>query len=134
MAESFVDLYKTELIADRVWRTRSQLELATVEWVAGITTSGCTRRWATSRRSSSKRPTRPGPRSGGPPPLQAPTACHRCWPSSTPGLTTPGGVTHQSTDGHAFFAVIGAVALGSQARVREAGHGPAALGRGHAMK
>jgi putative transposase len=34
MAESFVDSYKTELIADRVWNTRSQLELATVEWVA----------------------------------------------------------------------------------------------------
>jgi putative transposase len=34
MAESFVDTFKTELIADRVWRTRSQLELAIVEWVA----------------------------------------------------------------------------------------------------
>jgi putative transposase len=34
MAESFVDSYKTELIADRVWKSRSQLELATVEWVA----------------------------------------------------------------------------------------------------
>ncbi len=34
MAESFVDSYKTELIADRVWRTRSQVELATVKWVA----------------------------------------------------------------------------------------------------
>jgi len=34
LAESFVDSYKTELIADRVWKTRSQLELATVEWVA----------------------------------------------------------------------------------------------------
>ena len=34
LAESFVDSLKTELIADRVWRTRSQLELATVEWVA----------------------------------------------------------------------------------------------------
>jgi putative transposase len=34
MAESFVDSYKTELIADRVWRTRAQLELATLEWVA----------------------------------------------------------------------------------------------------
>ena len=33
LAESFVDSYKTELIADRVWRTRAQLELATVEWV-----------------------------------------------------------------------------------------------------
>jgi putative transposase len=34
MAESFVDTFKTELIADRVWRTRMQLELAIVEWVA----------------------------------------------------------------------------------------------------
>jgi hypothetical protein len=33
MAESFVDAFKTELIADRVWRTRTQLELAIVEWV-----------------------------------------------------------------------------------------------------
>ena len=34
LAESFVDTFKTELIADRVWRSRSQLELAIVEWVA----------------------------------------------------------------------------------------------------
>jgi transposase InsO family protein len=34
MAESFVDTFKTELISDRVWRTRTQLELAIVEWVA----------------------------------------------------------------------------------------------------
>jgi putative transposase len=34
LAESFVDSFKTELIADRVWRTRTQLELAIVEWVA----------------------------------------------------------------------------------------------------
>ena len=33
LAESFVDSYKTELIADRVWRSRSQLELAVVEYV-----------------------------------------------------------------------------------------------------
>ena len=33
-AESFVDSFKTELIPDRVWRTRSQLELAVVEYVA----------------------------------------------------------------------------------------------------
>ena len=33
LAESFVDSYKTELIADRVWRSRSQLELATVEYL-----------------------------------------------------------------------------------------------------
>ncbi len=33
LAESFLDSFKTELIADRVWRTRSQLELAVVEYV-----------------------------------------------------------------------------------------------------
>jgi putative transposase len=33
LAESFVDSFKTELIADRVWQTHSQLELAIVEWV-----------------------------------------------------------------------------------------------------
>jgi putative transposase len=34
VAESFVDSFTTELIADRVWATRSQLELAVVEYVA----------------------------------------------------------------------------------------------------
>ena len=33
MAESFVDSFKTELIRDRVLKTRTQLELAVVEWV-----------------------------------------------------------------------------------------------------
>ena len=33
MAESFVDSFKTELIADRVWRTETQLELAIVSYV-----------------------------------------------------------------------------------------------------
>jgi putative transposase len=33
LAESFVDTLKTELIADRVWRTRSHLELAIVEYL-----------------------------------------------------------------------------------------------------
>ena len=33
LAESFLDSLKTELIADRVWRTRSQLELAVVEYI-----------------------------------------------------------------------------------------------------
>jgi putative transposase len=33
LAESFVDSFKTELIADRVWRTRTQLELAVVEYI-----------------------------------------------------------------------------------------------------
>ncbi len=34
LAESFVDSFKTELIRDRVWRTRAQLELAIVAYVA----------------------------------------------------------------------------------------------------
>ncbi|HSI80960.1 MAG TPA: integrase core domain-containing protein [Solirubrobacterales bacterium] len=34
MAESFVDSLKTELVRDRVFRTRSQLELAVIEWVS----------------------------------------------------------------------------------------------------
>jgi putative transposase len=33
LAESFVDSFKTELIKDRVWKTRSQLELAILEYV-----------------------------------------------------------------------------------------------------
>ncbi len=33
LAESFVDTLKTELITDRVWRSRAQLELAIVEWI-----------------------------------------------------------------------------------------------------
>jgi transposase InsO family protein len=38
MAESFVDTLKTELIADRVWKARSQLEFAIVEWVGWYNT------------------------------------------------------------------------------------------------
>ena len=34
MAESFVDTFKTELIADRSWRSRTQLELAIVKYIA----------------------------------------------------------------------------------------------------
>lgn len=33
LAESFVDSFKTELITDRSWRSRSQLELAVVEYL-----------------------------------------------------------------------------------------------------
>jgi putative transposase len=33
-AESFVDTFKTELVADRSWCTRSQLELAVLEYVS----------------------------------------------------------------------------------------------------
>jgi putative transposase len=34
LAESFVDSYKTELIADRVWCSRAEVELATVTYVS----------------------------------------------------------------------------------------------------
>ena len=34
MAESFVDSFKTELLADRVFQTRSQLELAMVTYIS----------------------------------------------------------------------------------------------------
>jgi putative transposase len=34
LAESFVDTFKTELIADRVWQTQSQLELAIVAYIS----------------------------------------------------------------------------------------------------
>ena len=34
LAESFLDSFKTELITERTWRTRSALELAVVEYVA----------------------------------------------------------------------------------------------------
>jgi transposase InsO family protein len=39
LAESFVDSFKTELIADRVWATRSQLELAVVEYLGWFNTA-----------------------------------------------------------------------------------------------
>jgi putative transposase len=38
LAESFVDSFKTELITDRVWRSRSQLELAVVEYLGWFNT------------------------------------------------------------------------------------------------
>jgi putative transposase len=34
LAESFVDSFKTELVAERTWRSVAQAELAIVEWVA----------------------------------------------------------------------------------------------------
>lgn len=36
MAESLVDTFKTELIKDRVWRSRPQIELSVVEWISGF--------------------------------------------------------------------------------------------------
>ena len=39
LAESFVDSFKTELITDRIWQTRSQLELAVVEYVGWFNNS-----------------------------------------------------------------------------------------------
>jgi putative transposase len=39
LAESFVDSFKTELIRDRVWKTRSQIELAVVEYIGWFNNS-----------------------------------------------------------------------------------------------
>ena len=39
MAESFVDSFQTELITDRVWRSRAQLELAIVEYIGWFNTA-----------------------------------------------------------------------------------------------
>jgi len=39
LAESFVDSFKTELITDRVWRSRSQLELAIVKYLGWFNSS-----------------------------------------------------------------------------------------------
>jgi transposase InsO family protein len=50
MAESFVDTFKTELLSDRVWRSRSQLELPSSNTSPGSTTSACTNPSATSHR------------------------------------------------------------------------------------
>ena len=52
MAESFVDTFKTELIADRVWRTRSSSSSRSSSTSAGSTTGACTRASVTSRRSN----------------------------------------------------------------------------------
>ena len=60
LAESFVDSFKTELIADRVWRTRTQLELAIVEYVGWFNAPACTNPWATDRPRSSRPSTSTG--------------------------------------------------------------------------
>jgi transposase InsO family protein len=39
LAESFIDSFKTELISDRVWRSRAQLELALVEYIGWFNTA-----------------------------------------------------------------------------------------------
>ena len=69
LAESFVDTFKTELIADRVWQTRAQLELAIVEWV-----------WLVQRRAPARGPRRRAPRRvracpRGPSATSAPDGC-----------------------------------------------------------
>jgi putative transposase len=38
LAESFVDSFKTELIADRIWKARGQLELATASYIGWFNT------------------------------------------------------------------------------------------------
>ena len=64
LSESFLDSYKTELIADRVWRTNAQLELETVTYVGWFNHAGCTPRSPTDRPSSTSASTRPASSSG----------------------------------------------------------------------
>jgi len=76
-AESLVDSFKTELVTDRIWRTRSQLELAVVEYIGWFnhvrlheslgdsrrpSTNGCTRPSSDYARRSDRVIPRPGPR------------------------------------------------------------------------
>jgi transposase InsO family protein len=49
LAESFVDSFKTELVSDRVWRSRAQLELAIVEYVGSYLSQDAKNHWASSR-------------------------------------------------------------------------------------
>ena len=96
MAESFVDSFKTELIADRVWRTRTQLELAIVEYIGWYNTTDCTRPSATSRPSSTSNTTglrhshRTPPRRGAPAGVTLRLALRarwRCTPATDRNLT-----------------------------------------------
>ena len=76
LAESFVDSFKTELIRDRVWRTRSQLELAIVEYVAWFNTE----RLHTSL----------GACCAGDGPGYEPSATSRSWPRTNPSTLLEG--------------------------------------------
>ena len=84
MAESFVDTFKTELIADRVWRAAASSNSRSSNGSPGLTTSDCTRASATSRRPSSSNCT----------PLKARSpATDRSWrsrPSPQIAATRPG--------------------------------------------
>ena len=62
LAESFVDSFKTELISDRVWRSRAQLELAVVEYIGWFNTAVCTPRSATGPRPNRSPRRRQGPK------------------------------------------------------------------------
>ena len=59
LAESFLDSFKTELISDRVWRSRSQLSSPSSSTSAGTTPPACTRASATSHPSNTSNCTPP---------------------------------------------------------------------------
>ena len=52
MAESFVDTFKTELIADRVWRSRSRWSWPSLSTSPGSTTTVCMNAWVISHPQS----------------------------------------------------------------------------------
>jgi len=63
LVESFVDSFKTQLIADRVWQTRSQLEIAVVEYIGWFNhTPDSTKRSATIPPAEMEASTLPGTR------------------------------------------------------------------------
>ena len=62
LAETVIGLYKSELIRgprQGPWDSAADVELATLGWCTGTTTSASTPIWATSRPPSSRRPTLP---------------------------------------------------------------------------
>jgi hypothetical protein len=103
MAESFVDTFKTELIHDRVWRTRDQLELAIVEWIGWGTTlppARSARRRAARRVRARARAQHLGDRKsarmGAPLPLDPTGLGSAALPSEPPVNLHPHEITHIS--------------------------------------
>ncbi len=55
MAESINGLYKAEVIHRKSWKNRTEVELATLTWVAGITIDNCWKGWAIFLRQEAKK-------------------------------------------------------------------------------
>ena len=92
LAESFIDSFKTELIADRVWRLGRSSSSQSWNTSAGSTTSGSTKRSAIGRPASLSGPNSHGrrsqnsPASPARPPMRSGNQLTRC-PSKSARLT-----------------------------------------------